>query len=313
MELYCNTSNRMTRWLVSSGAFKAPFVLVDIGVQGGISPRWDALQDHLVVYGFDLLTEAIEPLVQANDPRKHYFAMGLADRDGELEITVPTNRYETQLYSNGPGERRRIQVCRLDTIFKEGKVQAADFIKIDCEGYEPVILRGATEYLAASDLVGADLESNFNLSWIIPNTHFCECSDPLVRQRLMVFDLEFNRVPVANMRSGAGTHRPATLNVLFARNLPQEREQPSGFIYRAPQSRADLQTVLKSAIVFESYGLLDWAVCVLKSFSDEIGSAVDVDRAIAELKAGAKRVGYLRDWRRATSLLRAARRLLLPR
>jgi FkbM family methyltransferase len=332
MELYCNTANQMTRWLVSSGALKAPFVLVDIGVQGGVSARWNALGDHLVVYGFDLLTEAIAPLVQANNPRKHYFAMGLADRDDELEIAIPTNRTETRLYRDGPGERRRVEVRRLDTLFKEGKVQAADFIKIDCEGYEPVILRGATEYLAASNLVGADLESNFNLSSIIPNTHFCECSDPLVRQRLTVFDLHFNRVPVADLEPPVGTYRPATLNVLFARNLPQERESPSNFVYRSPEARVDPQTVLKSAVVFESYGLLDWAILVLKAFSSDIGSAVDVDKAISELKVGGDKIGYLDaeanaslelldakgqlraierslSWR-ITAPLRAARRLL---
>ena len=125
MELYCNTSNEMTRWLVKSGALTA-FVLVDVGVQDGISPRWYALEDHLTVYGFDLLEEAIAPLARERDPRKHYFAIGLADRDGELEMAVPANRYETQLFGDSPGERRRIQVRRLDTLLGEGLIQPAD-------------------------------------------------------------------------------------------------------------------------------------------------------------------------------------------
>src|SRR4029077_6402221 len=113
MELYCNNSNRMTRWLVSSGGLKTSFILVDIGVQGGISARWNALQDHLIVYGFDLLEEAIAPLVEVGDTRRHFFVMGLTDHDGELDVVVPANRYETQLYSTQPGERRRVQVRRL--------------------------------------------------------------------------------------------------------------------------------------------------------------------------------------------------------
>jgi FkbM family methyltransferase len=290
MELFCNTSNRMTRWLASSGALKVPFVLLDVGVQGGFSPRWDALGDHLVVYGFDLLEEAIAPLVKAGSARKHYFAMGLADKDGELDIVIPANRCETQLYSSGTGERRRVQIRRLDTLLKDGLVEPADFIKMDCEGFEPIILRGAADYLAASNLIGADVESSFNLSPLLPSTQFSESCDPLVHQRLMVFDIQFNRVAVSNLQLPAGICRPATLNVLFARNLPQELNSPSSFAYRAPERPADPQTVLKSVIVLESYGLLDWAHHVLQTFSGDIGAGVDVDKAVAELRAGAESV-----------------------
>jgi len=273
----------MTRWLVQRGILTSPFVLVDVGVQGGISPRWGALQDHLIVYGFDLLEESIAPLVDPQNKRKHFFAIGLADYDGEAEIVVPNNRYETQLSSSGSGERRRVQIQRLDTLFDQKRIQTADFIKLDCEGYEPVVLRGAKAYLFASNLIGADVESNFNISSIIPNTHLSETTDPLVRQRLLVFDIEFNRVAVVPSLLGQSVHRPATLNVLFARNLGQETDSPTSYVYRPPEQAADPQTVLKSAIVFEAYGMLDWACNVLKKFSNEIGATVDVDEAIAKL------------------------------
>src|SRR5690242_2062502 len=102
MELHCNVSNEMTRWLVASGALTTPFVLVDVGVQDGVSPRWNALGDHLTVYGFDLLEEAIAPLSSVAKNKSRYFVMGLADTDGEIDIVIPANRYETQLYSSGP-------------------------------------------------------------------------------------------------------------------------------------------------------------------------------------------------------------------
>lgn len=285
MELFCNTSNGMTRWLVKRGALTSPFVLIDVGVQDGISARWHALGDHLTVYGFDLLKEAIAPLTNVHDPRKHYFAIGLADRDGELEIGVPANRYETQLFGDGAGERRLIQVRRLDTLLSEGLVQPADFVKLDCEGYEPLVLQGAANFLSRSNLVGADTESNFNLSSDVPDTHFSECCNPFVRQRLMVFDIAFNRLSMVNSPAltGRSILRPATLNLLFGRNLVQERDSGPSYIYRSAESPVSPQTVLKSAIVFEAYGLLDWACYVLKGFADQIGSAIDIDAAIAQL------------------------------
>jgi FkbM family methyltransferase len=324
MELHSNTSNEMTRWLVSSGTLNKPFVLVDVGVQDGISPRWHALGDHLKVYGFDLLEEAIAPLVADARKNRHYFAMGLADTDGELEIVIPANRYETQLYASGAGERRRVQVRRLDTLFSQGLIERADFIKADCEGFEPVILRGASNYFAASNLVGADIESNFNLSPIIPDTHFVECCNPLVRQRLMVFDLEFNRVPILNLPEFAGhcVHRPATLNVLFARNLKQERDSPGSYVHRQAEQPVDSQTILKAAIVLEAYGLLEWAASLLNDFAGEIGAVVDVDKALAKLgKIGtapakpAVPVRQRNSWRnwRVVAPLRATKRYLLRR
>ena len=315
MELYCNTSNEMTRWLVKSGALTSPFVLVDVGVQDGISARWYALEDHLTVYGFDLLEEAIAPLARERDPRKHYYAIGLADRDGELEIAVPANRYETQLFGDSPGERRRIQVRRLDTLLGEGLIQPADFIKLDCEGYETVVLNGATAYLAQSNLVGVDIESNFNLSPTAPNSHFFECCNPLLRQRLMVFDIAFNRVPIMNSPELAerSIHRPATLNLLLARNLTQERNSPPSYVYRQAEWQVSPQTVLKSAIVFEAYGMLEWACYVLRSFADQIGATVDIDAAIARLAPAAELA--ISPWPNAGIInrLRALRRYLLRR
>lgn len=286
MELYCNVSSPMTRWFVSCGLLTTPFVLIDVGVQGGISPRWSALQDHLVVYGFDLLEEVVSDLICAGDSRCRYFAIGLTDYDGEVDISVPANRYEAQLNAFAEGERRRIPVRRLDTLFREGALTTADFIKLDCEGYEPLVLRGASDYLTASNLIGADTESNFNLSPVIPNTHFCECSAALVRQRLMVFDFEFNRVPVGNSPalSSDSVHRPAVLNVLFARNLVQERESPTSYIHRAAELPVDTQTILKCAIAFEAYGLREWACHLLMSFAGQIGAKLDIDKAVHHLR-----------------------------
>lgn len=229
MELFSNTSNRLTHWLVSRGVLTSPFVLVDVGVQGGINPRWNALGDHLVVYGFDLLEEEIAPLRRAAGARHHYFPIGLADQDGELDILVPENRFETKLYSSGSGDQRRVPIRRLDTLFREQIVPAADFIKMDCEGFEPVVLSGAGSFLAASNIIGVDSESNFNSGPRLTNTHFSQLCDPLVRERLLVFDLQFNRLPViASPTFETGICRPATLNVLFARHLVQERDsQPS--------------------------------------------------------------------------------------
>lgn len=39
MDLHFNMSAAFTRWVVASGALREPFVVVDIGGQGGENPR----------------------------------------------------------------------------------------------------------------------------------------------------------------------------------------------------------------------------------------------------------------------------------
>ena len=74
MELHSNTGAHFTRWVVRRGLLEKPFVLIDVGVQGGEARRWQALGDHLVLHGFDAIEEVIEGLKSQNlsHPRRHY-------------------------------------------------------------------------------------------------------------------------------------------------------------------------------------------------------------------------------------------------
>ena len=77
MNLFTNANAEFTDWVVKAGFLREPFVLVDVGVQGGESPSWHRLGDYLVVHGFDAIEEAIDQL------RK---------RTGHAEPTLPSHR-----------------------------------------------------------------------------------------------------------------------------------------------------------------------------------------------------------------------------
>ena len=62
MDLFFNENPRFTKWLVASGGLREPFVVIDVGVQGGENPRWRFLGDHLIVHGFDAIKEAVDDL-----------------------------------------------------------------------------------------------------------------------------------------------------------------------------------------------------------------------------------------------------------
>jgi hypothetical protein len=67
--------------VVKAGLLREPFVLVDVGVQGGENPSWHRLGDYLIVHGFDAIEEAIDQLRKRTDGVPHRIAAGNADEE----------------------------------------------------------------------------------------------------------------------------------------------------------------------------------------------------------------------------------------
>lgn len=163
MELGYNQRPRFTEWVMRKGLLETAFTLVDVGVQGGIHPRWSALGSALSVYGFDPLEEAIASLVRLNLPNHEYHAIALGDEDGERDFFVPevlpassffpreTEQDQARMAIDSSSWRRiqtrRVPIRRLDTLMSNGVVPRGDFLKIDCEGFEPAVLKGAGRFL----------------------------------------------------------------------------------------------------------------------------------------------------------------------
>jgi hypothetical protein len=79
---------------------------------------------------------------------------------------------------------------------------------------------------------------------------------------------------------------PATLNLLFCRNLPAERD-PSSYYEPRPASPS-IDQVLKCMVICELHGFNDVAVETAAKFSAELGQRLDVERAVDLLcRAGA--------------------------
>jgi hypothetical protein len=191
-------------------------------------------------------------------------------------------------------ERRIVPIRRLDTLFAEGLVPRADFVKIDCEGFEPEVLKGAEQYLAASAPVAVEAETSFNVSPLLRSSHFAAIYAVLVAHRLLVFDLAFDRAMRASFGAALqGPHRPllgqpGTFNMLFARDLIAERDFPMSYGRPPTGERVASDTVLKAAITFELYGLLDCAYEVIEQFAAALPANFDVAKGLALLAAAAQ-------------------------
>jgi len=293
MDIFFNTHPEFTQWMVSSGALREAFVVIDVGVLGGENPRWHFLGDHLVVHGFDAIKEAIDELsdknARASNKQYHRFAIG--NEDGEREFFFkPSNPTNSSFYKVPDPElqTRKVPVRRLDTLLKDGVIPKADFLKVDVEGFERDVFFGARELLAAG-VLGVETETNFSSSPIYPNTHFGLIQDVLLQHGMFVFDINFNRVPraayhQARRRRGLppmpseGTGKPSTLNVLFCRDLTAERDGSLYYAKLPPPPSID--QILKAISIYELHGLNDIAIDTAVKFANELGPRVDAERAV---------------------------------
>jgi FkbM family methyltransferase len=314
MDLYHHDQPPFTLWVIEDGLLHEPFVVIDVGVQGGEHPRWELLGDQVRVYGFDAISEAIDRIkkVKAGRPHRVYRAMALGNEDGEREFFVPANTFSASFYAErrgaeagrfGDGARgtRMVEIRRLDSLFAMGEIPAADYIKIDCEGFDPEVLRGARTYLAHSNIFCVTVETDFDVSLIYPRTAFSEINDIVVQHRLLLFDLNCVRYSRPSYVAARAKHpwppadpmhdtpyldigQPGTFDFLFCRDFVAEDVHPKKFA-RMPGAVTSptVDKLIKSMINFELHGLMDCAVDLADHFRSLLQERLDVDEAIALL------------------------------
>src|ERR1700680_2546205 len=156
----------MTNYLVREAqTFSSePIVAVDIGARGGFLTEWQVFKDQVRIYCFGPDEEESRRLAADAPPNVSYIPIAVAGSSG------PATLYETKL-SYGAGLYRsrmeyfnrflnrdnnvtvgesRVMAQTLDKVMDEYSIPEVDFIKVDCEGAELDILRGATRAVASA-------------------------------------------------------------------------------------------------------------------------------------------------------------------
>src|SRR2546427_5706588 len=105
-----------------------------------------------------------------------------------------------------PGLLKKVPITRLDTLFAKGIIPPADHIKIDCDGHDPEVIRGARRYLAQSNVVCVIIETAFTVSPPYPRSHFVAVSHGLTAHLLLVFDLALMRTAPPRYRAAPARH-----------------------------------------------------------------------------------------------------------
>jgi len=282
MDLSYNVKPRLTDWIVANELLNSPFVLIDVGVRGGVHSRWWHLGDQLEIHGIDAAEEAIAPLAAAARPGERYYITALGDREGEVDLFVPKIAAAASLHPReflpdqarmaidpanmADAHARVVPITRLDTLMASQGVEKADFLKLDCEGAEPEILAGARGLLATAGLLGIESETSFDP---IDNrqSHFAAIFGMLMPHGFRLADAAFGRFAYSSFAErarvlgrkraiGTPVSRPASANALFFRDL-------------TAAGKATPDELLKSAIILELYGMNDVAHDLLTFFRDD--------------------------------------------
>ena len=149
---------RADRWRAAAPTFTAalqdnPVCIVDVGCAGGIDPTWAAIDapGMLRFVGFEASPEQFHVLPP--EPRARYLNTAISDTVGELDFfarsTVGSLQRRHERERQGETfDRIRVPATTLARLRVDGVVPSLDVLKIDVEGHELPVLRGAGQHIA---------------------------------------------------------------------------------------------------------------------------------------------------------------------
>lgn len=310
MDLFINRNPTLTQHLVARGSLQEAFVVVDVGVLGGENPRWQFLGDHLIVHGFDAGKNAVAELAASKRSGRHYHWVAIGEHDGEGDFYLNVqNPSASSFIPTGPNrfasdsptyERTRVPIRSLDSLVAGGEIPPPDFLKVDVEGFEIAVFRGAAQCIS-SRVLGLEFETSMNVGPEYPHTHFGTLQEALLPEGFRLFDIAFDRATRATFQEACRRERrpvpaegelgrPGTFNVFFCQDVIGETDEHQ--IHKRSRPRETVDQILKQIIIFELYGLVDVAFDTLCRFSDELQSRIDPELGRRLLLASSGRYAW---------------------
>lgn len=132
---------------------KNDFLLIDVGAHKG------EYSDMLTNYfnGINHRIHAFEPIKHVYNQMKYNLRnykqitvhnFGLGNTDSQEKMVNPGSKASFICkYDNGINDYEEVQVSKLDSFCKTNKIEFIDFLKVDVEGFEYAVLKGAKEML----------------------------------------------------------------------------------------------------------------------------------------------------------------------
>ena len=268
-----NYSPRFTKYLVASRAFEQePLIIVDIGARGGFEQHWSLYGDEVKIIGFEADPEECERLnQQASNSGNRFFPVALHQNRGKKEFYVTAfpdssgfYRADMEFWQRFPEELLfvvektiEIDTVDFDSFASKNHIDSVDFIKLDTEGSELDILKGAIKSLR-SQVLGVSIEVEFFP--VHKDQPVFSDVDSFMRQMgFCLFDLATCRLARKSLKPSYGISvdygQILVGDALYLRDGVNEIDSSSSL-----EGGWDNIKVLKLASIMELFGLPDCAI-----------------------------------------------------
>jgi FkbM family methyltransferase len=151
-----------------------PLVVADIGCRWGIPQRWAESPGQLRVFAFDADPAECARLQATAPPNVTYVGTALGDRDGQARLYLTEDPACSSLFPPAtevlalfpeleaatPTGTRDIAVRTFDGWAQEAGVAEVDVLKLDVQGAELSVLRGAQRLLSTVRIIEAEVTFN---------------------------------------------------------------------------------------------------------------------------------------------------------
>jgi FkbM family methyltransferase len=312
-----NPESNLTRRLVADGAFRAaPLRVIDAGARHGAAEFWELYGDQVEVVAFEPDVDECRRLTQ-NDhsPGRRYIPSGLGATDAEMTLNVASLQESSSLLPNNEpllarfaiGDRlahvdaATVHVTAVDTFAEREGLSYVDFMKIDVEGAELLVLQGAEGMLSTS-VLGVSVEVWFQEEHL-GRPLFADIDRYLREFGFALFDLRNvtrwrrRTDATSELTSAVGSGQLMYGDALFFKDLPGISE---------PATRVDL---LKLASLAELFCYPDFAIEVLQMDSS---LALDSNGEASQLVKALRRQTAPGQERWKVTTRRAVRRAIPP-
>ncbi|EKR34234.1 FkbM family methyltransferase [Leptospira interrogans] len=178
-----------------------PLIIADVGASGGIHPRWEKFTSFYKGILFEPDPREYEQLIKQKDTRILVIGTALSDSKQEISFNLCKRQQVSSAYLPNlkflkafPDAERydveraiKIKTDCIDSLLKDKEVKYIDFLKVDTQGLELSILKGASHYL--NDTIGLQIEIEF-VPMYLNQPLFPEVDEYIRTQGFTLFDLQ---------------------------------------------------------------------------------------------------------------------------
>ena len=286
-----NDAPQLTRLLVDRGSFENdPMFVVDVGASGGIDSYWHEFRDDLEVIGFDPLVAEVERLNAGAERGVRYEAAWVTCHTPTLEQPLRSTQFFSRTSAVCAADIAELDFVRyhqnagapimyasdrivLDDYFDTADRSRIDFVKVDTDGADFDVLRGADTILRSGGVLGLAVEAQFH-GPVSTEANLFPNVDLYLRDRgFSLFDLEVLRYSRSALPSTFALGIPAQTvsgqvswgEAIYFRDLGDPRYEA---MWEFEPSPVDL---LKLMCLFEIFGLPDCSAELVLKYAQIVG------------------------------------------